>query len=155
MTLKTRPSVPQDAKEMSLLLGEIIRIWKSERRFDPPYVQAHYISHPDNVACTVVLDDQENLLGFQSLQLAQAGNQYNVTPGWGIIGTYVRTGQSGRGIGRLLFQATHVAAQADGLPAIDATIGADNESALGYYSAMGFRTYLTPPGAVRKRFDLD
>jgi len=155
MTLQSRAAQPQDSVEMSRLLGEIIRLWESERPYDAEHVEAHYIAHPDKVACTVVLDEREKILGFQSLKQARTGNQYNVTPGWGIIGTYVRPGQNGRGIGRLLFEATRIAAQEAGIPAIDATIGAGNTSGLGYYDAMGFRTYLTPPGAVRKRFDLE
>jgi len=140
---------------MSRLLGEIIRLWESERPYDAAHIKAYYIAHPDKIACTVVLDERDNLLGFQSLKLARAGNQYSVTPGWGIIGTYVRLGQSGQGTGRLLFQTTRAAAYDAGLPAIDATIGAGNTPALSYYIAMGFRTYLTPEGAVRKRFDVE
>jgi len=84
MTLQTRAAQPQDSVEMSRLLGEIIRHWESERPYDEAHIGAHYIAHPDKAACTIVLDERENLLGFQSLKLARAGNQYNVTPGWGL-----------------------------------------------------------------------
>lgn len=155
MTLQTRPSSAEDAREMSRILSEILQLWKSERPSDPDHVQAHYIAHPDSVACTIAQDDGGEVLGFQSLRLARYGNQYGVTPGWGFIGTYVRLGQSGRGIGRLLFNTTRIAAQKAGLPAIDATIAADNDTALAYYQALGFRTYRTPQGAICKRFNLD
>ena len=154
MTINIRSAESGDANGMSLVLGEIIRTWKSDRAYDPDYVRAHYIQDPDKVACTVAVNDAGEILGFQSLKHARAGNQYHVTPGWGIIGSYVRAGEAGQGIGRLLFNATRKAAQAADLPAIDATIGTSNKSGLTYYEAIGFRTYLTPPGAIRKRFDL-
>ncbi|MGH9439002.1 MAG: GNAT family N-acetyltransferase, partial [Terriglobia bacterium] len=46
-----------------------------------------------------------------------------------------------RGVGRQLFSASEAAARSSGLEKIEAFIGADNESALTYYEAMGFRTY--------------
>ena len=63
------------------------------------------------------------VLGFQSLKLAQAKNIYDVTPGWGVIGTYVALDTGRKGIGRRLFDATLVIAQQVGLADIDATIG--------------------------------
>ena len=154
MNVVTRASVPKDAKAMSSILAEILCLWKSDRPSDPGHVLAHYINNPDRVACTVAVGDSGKILGFQSLKRALAGNQYGVTPGWGIIGSYVRGSAAGKGVGHLLFRASHDAARQAGLPAIDATIGAENKSGLTYYDAIGFYTYLTPPGRIRKRYDL-
>lgn len=155
MTATIRLAIPKDAKGMSLVLGEIIRAWNSDRPYDPEHVLAHYIAHPDKVACTVALGSSDNVLGFQSLKQARVGNQYGVTSGWGIIGSYVCGPAAGKGIGRLLFQSSLVTATQAGLPAIDATIRVGNESGLAYYDALGFYTYLTPNGCIRKRFDLN
>ena len=154
MTVIARPVLPDDARGMSLVLGEIIRTWNSNRPYDPDHVMAHYIAHPDKVACTIAIAETGEALGFQSLKIARPGNQYDVTPGLGIIGSYVCGPAAGKGVGRLLFQTTREAAKHAGLPAIDATIGAGNESGLAFYDAIGFYTYLTPTGRIRKRFDL-
>jgi len=149
-----RAANPENAKGMSLVLREIIHAWSSERPYDPEHVLTHYIAHPDKIACTIAVDSLGNIVGFQSLKHARTGNQYDVIPGWGIVGSYVCGSAAGNGVGRLLFQSTRFAAIQAGLPAIDATIGAGNESGLAYYDVFGFHTYLTPNGRVRKRFDL-
>ncbi len=148
-----RPAISADADMMSAVLAEIIALWKSDRPTSPDHIRAFYIEHPERIECSVAVDEAETIVGFQSLRLATPGNSYEVTPGWGIIGTYVKLGTARRGIGSALFAASHAAAQTAGLPAIDATIGADNEKALAYYEAMGFRTYRQMPGAISKRYD--
>jgi ribosomal protein S18 acetylase RimI-like enzyme len=80
-------------------------------------------------------------LGFQSLLRAAAGNRYDVPVGWGIIGTHIGPRAQRRGVGSALFAASREAALAARLTRIDATIAADNATGLGYYEAMGFRTY--------------
>ena len=155
MTYLARQATSHDAVGMSLVLGEVIRMWKSDRVYDADHVLTHYITHPDRIACTVIQDDAGDILGFQSLKRAKPGNIYDVTPGWGIIGSYVRNGVTGQGIGRALFAVTQREARTANLPAIDATIGTSNKSGLAYYQAIGFQTYLTAPGKIRKRFDLE
>jgi ribosomal protein S18 acetylase RimI-like enzyme len=68
-----------------------------------------------------------------------------VTVGRGVIGTYVKPGLGRRGIGSALFSATAAAARRAALPAIDATIAADNPAGLAYYAAMGFRVHRRSP----------
>ena len=56
----------------------------------------------------------------------------------GIIGTYVdQTGQR-QGIGRLLFEATRLAAKEKGYEKFIAFVRADNVSGLAYYKRIGF-----------------
>lgn len=138
---------------MSAVLSEISALWKSGRPTSPDHVRAFYVEHPERIECSVAVDASKTIVGFQSLRLATEGNDYDVTAGWGIIGTYVRLDTGRRGIGTALFAASRAAAQKAGIPAIDATIGADNDKGLAYYEAMGFRTYRETPSAVSKRYD--
>ena len=152
--IKTRPANPNDAAAMSALITPILQSWNSARRGDAEHMLKHYITHPDNVQCTVAEDETGRLVGFQSLIRPVEGNPYNTPAGWGEIGTYVALDAGRGGIGRALFSESHKAALSCGLETIEATIGADNDKGLGYYAAMGFVTYETQPNLVRKRFDI-
>lgn len=148
--ITVRGAKAADVLEMSAILAEILAKWQSMRASDPAYVRKFYIEHPDRISCVVAVADDGDVLGFQSLKIAVEGNPYDVAPGWGGIGTYVKPGTGRCGIGSALFTATVQAARLAGLPGIDATIGEANETALGYYDAMGFRTYRKKRGAVCK-----
>lgn len=149
----TRPATEADAPQMSALLGAIIRKWQSPRAYDEALVRDHYISAPGLIQCTVA-EEGGDILGFQVLKRAWQGNPYGVAPGWGIIGSYVKLGAHGRGVGRALFAETLRQARAAGLEMIDATIGDDNAEGLAYYEAMGFRSYRTEPGCDCKCLDV-
>lgn len=149
-----RPAMPDDAQGMSIILSEIILSWNSMRTSDPDYVRNFYIEAPDKIQCTVAVDETDTILGFQSLKLAIEGNIYDVAAGWGVIGTYVKSGIGRRGIGSALFAATKQAALLAGLENIDATIGDTNSLGLGYYDAMGFQTYQVKQGAICKCYQM-
>lgn len=117
-------------------------------------VQANYILHPDRIACHVACDADGRVLGFQSVRLASTGNVFDVTPGWGIIGTHISPAAARRGIGRALFDASLRAARQAGLEQIDATIASDNDEGLGYYRGMGFHEYRQTDGGVGMAFSL-
>ncbi|SMR82576.1 L-amino acid N-acyltransferase YncA [Aliiroseovarius halocynthiae] len=153
--ITTREATPDDAQAMSNLITPILEGWKSARRRDPDHMLANYIQNPDNIRCTVALDDAGRLVGFQSLILPSATNPYNTPEGWGEIGTYVALDAGRGGIGRVLFAASVQAAQAAGITTIEASIGDDNDNGLGFYSAIGFITYATEPGVIRKRFEVE
>jgi len=112
------------------------------------------VEHPDKIQCLVATSDKGEILGFQSLKLASDANPYGVSPGWGIIGTYVAGDCARRGVGKKLFISTRKAAAAYGVTTIDATIGKTNRLGLAYYDAMGFKTYRTTPDAVCKLYSL-
>ncbi|MDO1583635.1 GNAT family N-acetyltransferase [Rhizobium oryzicola] len=152
--MTVRAATAADAEAMSVLLTEILESWKSERPRSPDYVRQHYIEHPDEIQCSVAVDEDGSIIGFQSLRMANEGNPYGVTPGWGIIGTYVKLGTARRGVGRALFAASRDAALKAGVSKIDASIGETNEKAVNYYEAMGFRTYRTKPGVICKCCEL-
>jgi len=151
--LIVRAATAADAAGMQGVLAPILASWQSPRDSSTAHIVQHYIAHPDNLVCSVAETDR--IVGFQALKLLKEGNPYDVPAGWGFIGTYVALDQGGRGIGRALFAASCEAARRNGVKFIDATIGADNAVGLGYYEAMGFRTYKRSDGAVRKRFDLE
>ncbi|WP_230483124.1 GNAT family N-acetyltransferase [Sphingomonas sp. Leaf21] len=149
-----RPAVEQDATAMSDVLREIIESTGRMRPHDPDFTLAHYIANRDSVRCSVALDPEGVVLGFQSLVRATPGNRYDVPSGWGIIGTHISPRAHRRGVGTALFTATRAAAVTAGLPRVDACIGADNDMGLRYYEAMGFRTYRTGDGLIQKRLVL-
>jgi len=149
-----RDAMPDDAEGMSIILTEILSSWVSKRPFSPDHVVENYIQHPDRIKCSVAVDQNDSIIGFQSLKIAREGNSYDLPVGWGIIGTYVSINTGRRGIGKALFSVSLVAAKNARLPKIDATIGDTNDQGLGYYEAMGFRTYRTKPGAICKQLTL-
>lgn len=150
-----RPAVAEDAQGMSIVLSEILTKWKSDRISDPDHVCTFYIEHPDGIQCTVAVGSDGTILGFQSLILATVANMYDVTPGWGIIGTYVKLDAGRRGIGSALFASTIQAARDAGLSKIEATIAADNELGLNYYDAIGFQTYRKTSNVICKCFTIE
>lgn len=152
--ITTHQATPQDADGMSALIIPILKGWNSTRRGDADHMLEHYIQRPHSIRCTVAEDEDGRIIGFQSLVLATEGNPYDTPVGWGIIGTYVALDAGRGGIGRLMFLDSKKAALICGIETIEAAIGSENDLGLGYYSAMGFKTYATKPGLVRKRFDV-
>lgn len=150
--MKIRPAQLLDSEGMSIVLREILLAWKSKRPSSIEHVSKFYVEHPDRIQCSVAESDTGEILGFQSLKLATIGNDWGVTPGWGIIGTYVKLGAGRQGIGKALFAATKESAQRAKLPRIDATIDENNHLGLTYYEAMGFRTYRRQPGMICKSY---
>lgn len=149
-----RMAAIDDAAAMSRVLREIIAHTGRQRPHDEAFVIAHYIANPASIRCTLASGDDGDIFGFQSLVRAAPGNRYDVPVGWGIIGTHISPRAHRRGVGRALFQSSREAAERAGLQNIDAYIGADNQTALHYYDAMGFRTYRTPEGVVQKAYSV-
>jgi len=152
--METRAASANDAEGMGQVLREIIEHTGRERPNDVDFVIGRYIADPTSIRCTVAIGGSGNIVGFQSLKKAVAGNPYDTPEGWGIIGTHISPKAHRQGVGKLLFSATSEAAREAGLEKIDAYTGADNPSGLKYYEAMGFRTYRTPDGIVQKVHDL-
>jgi ribosomal protein S18 acetylase RimI-like enzyme len=152
--MRVRKAVVDDASEISVILEQLAALGKRNIPSDPDFVWTHYIAHPDNVQCSLAVDDDGTILGLQILKTASEGNTYGVTSGWGIIGTHVRPDAARRGVGKTLFAATRKAAVGAGLTKIDATIAANNADGLAYYDAIGFCTYRTPDGKICKCFEV-
>ncbi len=146
-----RPAVHDDATGISNVLTTLTAAGLRISPDDVDYALNHYIAGADGIRCSVVEVD-DTIMGLQSLKLAVPGNIYDVTPGWGIIGTHIHPDAARRGIGKALFAVTHQAATDAGLAHIDATIGRNNSGGLAYYEAMGFRTYRETETALCKKF---
>ncbi|MFC0408780.1 GNAT family N-acetyltransferase [Roseomonas elaeocarpi] len=149
-----REATPDDADGMSRVLREIIAATGRERPSDPDFVLRNYVRNPAGIRCSVAVEEDGAVLGFQSLIRATAGNRYGVPEGWGIIGTHISPSAHRRGVGTALFASSRAAAAGAGLRKIDAYIGAANEAALRYYEAVGFRTYRETADTVQKVFEL-
>ena len=153
LSMLIRDVAAADALQISAFLKELTAIGKRIRPDDEIFVLKNYISDPEKICCFVAEEDGI-ILGFQSLKKAVLGNQWDVEPGWGIIGTHINPVAARRGVGRALFGVTVREARKSGLLYIDASIGTSNSEALAYYGAMGFQTYRTTQGRICKRFDL-
>lgn len=138
--MKIRVATPDDAAAMSRVLVAIVAVTGRQRPTDPDFTLAQYIGNPSGIRCSVAVDANGGVLGFQSLTRAVSGNPYGVEEGWGIIGTHIDPRAHRQGIGRALFAASRDAAVRAGLPGIVASIGRENEMGLRYYEAVGFRT---------------
>lgn len=153
-SMKIKIATPDDAAEMSVILAQIIADWGSDRPSDAGHVRTFYVEHKDTIRTHVAVGEDNEILGFQHLRLATNDNVYGVTPGWGIVGTYVKLDAGRQGIGSALFHATLSAARAANLQKIDATIAKTNQSGLKYYGALGFETYRTSLGSLSKAFSV-
>lgn len=151
--MQIRSATTNDAGGMSKVLHDLLLAGKRKTAGGPDWVRTRYICDPDRICCSVAIDDDGSVLGFQSLKHAREGNPYGTPVGWGIIGTHIRPSAARRGIGMGLFAVSRKAALHAGLQQIEACIGADNEAGLAYYEAMGFRSHdRQVEGAICKSF---
>lgn len=150
-----RPASAADAPGMSAVQNEIFEAGLRKSAVTVEGVLATYVEHEHRIECSIALDEDGRILGFQSLRYAAAGNEFGVEEGWGIIGTHISPSAARRGIGAALFAATLSAARRFGLQNIDADIPADNAAGLAYYEAMGFRTYRSGEGTIGKVYRID
>lgn len=148
-----RPARATDAEEMAEVQNAIHRAGLRQTPVDVALVRERYLDMEYRVACTVAAQKGQ-VVGFQSLKRAWPGNPYEVTEGWGIIGTHIHPEAARSGLGRRLFAASLAAAQAAGLKHIDASIGVDNAPALAYYQTIGFTPYREDADTIPHRFDV-
>jgi L-amino acid N-acyltransferase YncA len=152
---------PEDVPELTRLLNDIIRAGGTTA-IETPLTEselAEWFVTGGPVVSSVMAERDRQALGFQMI------STFDPLPhGWADIGTYVRIGATGGGIGSALFRRTCANARAAGLTTLKATIRADNAPGLAYYARIGFRDYDTNPsftlsdgrvvGQVHRRFDL-
>ena len=149
-----RSAVDADTCGMSEVLNQILAASGRSDRRDKSYALERYVSHQARIACFVFVEAGPDVLGFQSLKMAWVGNPYGVTPGWGIIGTHIRPQAARRGVGIALFERTLQAARDARIPAIDATIGSNNEPGLSFYEKLGFRSYRRFEDCICKAYEI-
>lgn len=162
MKLHIRAGTSADLRQVAELLNEIISIGGTTALTNPMTrddLKAWLFANHDQSAWQVAINDTGDLLGFQWI-----GVWPELPPEACDIGTFVKTGQSGMGIGTKLFDATVRAANELGYEWINANIRADNSSGLTYYQSRGFRDWGRLEGVlladgtktdkILKRYDL-
>ncbi|MBK7929411.1 MAG: GNAT family N-acetyltransferase [Bryobacterales bacterium] len=103
----------------------------------PAAEQRRYIEQQSPRECIHLAETGEGeLLGYQVLEqyAASISSMAHV----GQLGTYVRTGLRGQGIGRRLFEATLGFALSRGYRKFVIQVRATNAAALAYYQSLGF-----------------
>jgi ribosomal protein S18 acetylase RimI-like enzyme len=148
MTLVVRPLQLWDVAEACALLNEIILIGGSTA-FETPFSEAlfrqSYLSGADKICCHVAVDTQARVAGFQWL-----GTHDKLPDTCADIATFARRSDPVRGVGRALFDATKAFARQAGFAQINATIRADNDQGLRYYTKMGFVDFSVTPAVPLK-----
>ncbi|WP_425039941.1 N-acetyltransferase family protein [Primorskyibacter sp. S187A] len=151
-----------DMRDTAALLNEIISVGGTTALTEPLTEQAlsDWLSADADRSAWHVAEAGGRVVGFQWI-----GPFPNLPPEACEIGTFVKTGQTGLGIGSRLFDATRKEARRLGYSWINANIRADNEGGLIFYQSRGFRDYgrledvALESGAlvdkILKRFDLD
>lgn len=152
-----RPATLADVPAMTALLNAVIAIGGTTAHEEPKSESAvaeDYVTGPD-VLAAVVAEEEGRVLGWQSVGWWQ---------GEAHIGTFVQPGLQARGAGRAMFDLTQATLRQKGIPAIIASIRADNVPGLAYYGRIGFRDFAHDPdfalkdgrvvGRVHRRFDL-
>jgi L-amino acid N-acyltransferase YncA len=159
--ITVRATRPEDVPDLTTLLNDIVHAGGTTA-IETPLTEAElsewFVTGTPVVSC-VMAEQGRSAHGFQMI------STYDPMPGgWASIGTYVRIGATGGGIGSALFRRTCANARAAGLTTLKATIRCDNTGGLAYYARIGFRDYDTSPGfaladgrivgQVHRRFDL-
>lgn len=139
-----RTGSPADTGNACDLLNEIIAIGGSTALTVPLSRQefTDWIMG-DGCGWQVAEKDDGTLMGFQWI-----GPWGNLPEDTVEIGTFVRAGQTGLGVGSKLFEATKPVARAMGKNWIEAEIRSDNEGGLIYYQSIGFRGNLKRDGKM-------
>jgi len=135
-----RPARIDDAQGMIDLLNPIIRAGGTtaiEDEYSLDAQRAFLQAIAPREACHIAFDQKISaIVGIQSYEM------HDLLPDdIADIATFVRTEQKGRGIGRMLSEATFAAARRDGYAAINATIRADNFGGLAFYTRIDFRDH--------------
>ena len=143
--IKLRPATPADAGALAALLNQIIKTGGTTahlKPFDAPRMLNHYIAPPLAISCTLA-EVGGTIAGFQALEWSDPNwpGPDSLPADWALIASFVDADFQGRGIGKALFTKTRAAAQSAGVRCIDATIRADNQGGLAFYTSLGFTDY--------------
>lgn len=144
MRINVRPANENDLKALCLIINEIIEIGGTtafESRLNENEFKSYFLAGQNCLCCYLAEDGKGLILGFQSLS-----NHQKLPNNWTDIATFARIEPKIRGIGTKLFQNTLEFSRRSKFEGINATIRADNDSGLRYYSKMGFVDYSVDKG---------
>ncbi|MEM9974137.1 MAG: GNAT family N-acetyltransferase [Pseudomonadota bacterium] len=160
--ITVRQATSEDAPQMAALLGAIIKRGGTTALRGPVTaedIMTWMSAAPARSSWHVASDNTGQVLGFQ-----WAEPHENLPPEAADIASFVRIGETGRGVGQTLFATTVWRARALGYRWLNASIRGDNTSGLTYYARIGFYDWKidddatlwdgTVTGKVHKRFDL-
>lgn len=153
-----RQATPSDAGQMVVILNELILAGGTTAHgtlFTEAMMSGYYIKPSRCVSSFVAEIDGLNL-GFQSVEWSDPDlhDKDSLPADWASIATFVRIGQTGKGVGSALFAQTRLRAKEAGVVTIDATIRTENTGGQIFYARMGFKEYRRFPTAIGTRFDL-
>ena len=159
--IEVRPARPEDADEMANILNEIIRTGGTTaitKEVNAADLLGWQDRGGERSAWHVAIYDGQ-VIGFQWIN----ATDYLPTDA-AEIATFAKQGQTKRGVGSALFDATQAAARSLGFGWINADIRSDNIGGLRYYDSRGFYDYGHKSGVeigngltvhkTLKRFDL-
>ena len=143
--IKLQPATSEDADRLAALLNQIIKTGGTTAHlhpFDRERLLNHYLAPPSAISCFVA-EVGGTIAGFQALEWSDPNwlGPDSLPADWALIASFVDADFQGRGIGKALFTKTLAAAQSAGARCIDATIRADNQGGLAFYTSLGFTDY--------------
>ena len=144
MQLNVRPADEKDLEELCLILNEIIEIGGTtafESKLSQNEFKSYFLVGEYCLCCFLAEDEKGLILGFQSLSVHK-----NLPDTWADIATFARIKPKVRGVGTRLFKNTVEFSRRSKIDYINATIRADNDSGLCYYTKMGFEDYSVEKG---------
>ena len=138
--IRIRPVQVEDAKGLVNVLNPLIQAGEStalDRVFTVEEEQGFISAFPARGVFHVAERADDGVIaGFQNLE--PFATYTDAFAHVGIIGTYVDTSGHRQGIGRLLFEATRLAAKEKGYEKFFAFVRADNVAGLAFYKRIGF-----------------
>ena len=140
-----RDATLADADALTELINHIILIGGTTAHlslFGVEKMRHHYIKPNLGIFC-LIAESEGHVVGFQSLEWSDpdwTGEGWRPSD-WAFIASFVASECHGKGLGKVLFRRSKERAISAGVSNIDATIRADNESGLRYYTSLGFTDY--------------
>ncbi len=138
--IRIRPVQVEDAKGIVNVLNPLIRAGEStalDRVFTVEEEEGFISAFPARGVFQVAERANDGVIaGFQNLE--PFATYTDAFAHVGIMGTYVDPSGHRQGIGRLLFEATRLAAKDKGYEKFFAFVRADNGGALAFYKRLGF-----------------
>jgi L-amino acid N-acyltransferase YncA len=139
MDVTIRPATGNDAREIAEIINSVIAEGKFTL-FDKPFTveeERAFISSLRDRSVLYVAEIDSKIVGVQSVDLFSdlADSVRHVAT----IGTWLRPGFRGRGIGRILAEESFRFARQNGYRKVVIQVLAANERALRFYSSLGFR----------------